>query len=165
MASLLYGIRAYAAEGYAPDAILTKLSELLSVETTGHFATVLCVLVDLARHQITMASAGHLPPLLLRPDGAAFVSCPVGLPIGVSPTIAYDSAIIDIPENGALMAFTDGLVERRGESLEAGLARLRDMADLNAHSTLEGLISAVVHGLVGSTGEDDTVVLGARWSN
>jgi hypothetical protein len=57
MASLRYAIHAYAAQNDPPETILAKLSKLLSVTAGGHLATVLCVLVDVPAHQVTVASA------------------------------------------------------------------------------------------------------------
>ena len=65
MAGLRYTIRAYAAIGYSPDRILEMASKEINIESDGHFATVLVGLVDNDRRQITLANAGHLPPLLL----------------------------------------------------------------------------------------------------
>src|SRR5205807_2197441 len=73
MASLRYAIRAYAAQGDQPATILDKLSELLSVAGDGHFATVICALVDVRRHQMIVANAGHLNPLLVVGRDAHFV--------------------------------------------------------------------------------------------
>ena len=162
MASLLYGARAYAAQGDAPDAILSKLSNLLRVDASGRFATVLCVLLDLARHQITLASAGHLPPLLVQPGSARYLTCPIGPPIGVAST-RYEAATVDVPESAILVAFTDGLVERRTESLDVGLERLRELASWDGTWALATLVSTLVRTLLGAGGDDDTVVLGVRW--
>ena len=162
MASLRYAVRAYAAQGDPPEVILTKLSVLLSVERSGHFATVLCIFVNLADHEITVANAGHLPPLLMHGGEGDFIENDVGVPIGVSPA-SYAAVTVAVPPDATLMAFTDGLVERRDESLDVGLKRLRDTAVGAGRLSLDDLLSAVVQGLVGEGVDDDTVVLGLRW--
>ena len=53
------------AEGDDPAAVLTKLTRLLNVGRDGNFATVLCGVIDITRHEVTLASAGHPYPLLL----------------------------------------------------------------------------------------------------
>jgi serine phosphatase RsbU (regulator of sigma subunit) len=165
MASLLFAVRAYAAQNDPPEAILSKLSDLLSVERTGHFATVLCIRIDCAGHEITVANAGHLPPLLLHGDGGQFIETQIGVPVGVSRLPSYVSVTVPIPPKATLIAFTDGLVERRGENLDVGLERLRDSAVLADRSTLDRLLSTVGDVLVGGGADDDTVMLGIRWRN
>ena len=163
MASLLYAVRAYAAEGYSPAEILTRLSALVSVEASGHFATVLCASLDLISRRITLVSAGHLPPLLIADGTPTFLDCPVGVPLGVGESTTYSPRTADLPAAASLLAFTDGLVERRGESLDVGLERLRAAAADAKHRPLSDLLADVVHTLVGDGGDDDTVLVAVRW--
>ena len=128
MASLRYAIRAYAAQGDDPATILTKLGDLISVGSDGHFATVLCGVIDVDRHEVTLANAAHPQPLVIDGTGATFVETSVGVPIGVEHPGPYAAVTITIPPAATLLAFTDGLVERRGEILDVGLSRLRDAA-------------------------------------
>ena len=65
MASLRHAALAYAAEDTAPASVLSKLSNFVNASSPDYFATMLCVRVDIAEHRITIASAGHLPPLLI----------------------------------------------------------------------------------------------------
>jgi serine phosphatase RsbU (regulator of sigma subunit) len=162
MASLRYAIRAYAAQSDPPEVILTKLSKLVSVAQDGQLATVLCVLVDRAAKVLTLTTAGHLPPLLLDADGGHFLECPPGLPIGVDADATYASMTVPTPTGGTLLAFTDGLVERRGESLDEGLKRLRQAAD-GQDLDLPDLLSKLVTDLHDGPNEDDTAIVGLRW--
>ncbi len=162
MASLRYAIHAYAAQNDAPAAILTKLSTLLSITTTRQIATVLCALVDIDSRQVTLTSAGHLPPLLIDGDRREYLDGEVGLPIGVDSQAAYSSTTFSIPSAATLVAFTDGLVERRGENLDQGLERLRQaatVAQLALPDLLDRLISEVRH----DRSDDDTVIIALRW--
>jgi len=167
MASLHYAIRAYAQQGDAPDMILNKTSRLLSVVRDGHFATVVCGLVDNVRGVVTLANAGHLPPLMLDRDGgtAGFVSTHVGAPIGVASDEPYVSVEIAAPAGGSLLAFTDGLVERRGEILDRGLSGLEDAAVGEDEASLDDLLSKIVNELNSDASDDDTAILGLRWLN
>lgn len=162
MASLRYAIHAYAAQGDDPATILTKLNTLVSVRLTGQLATVLCVLVDPQARELTLTSAGHLPPLLIDHGRVEFVKSPVGLPIGVDRDAAYTSATITVSPGATLLAFTDGLVERRGESLDVGLGRLAQYAVSN-HATLDELLTRVVSNLREDGSQDDTAIAGIRW--
>jgi serine phosphatase RsbU (regulator of sigma subunit) len=162
MAALRYAIHAYAAQGDKPGTILTKLNKLVSVKSSGQLATVLCVLVDLDTHELTITSAGHLPPLLISDGHGEFVKSDVGLPIGVDRHAAYTSATVTVAPGATLLAFTDGLVERRGESIDVGLGRLRDHATSN-HATLDELLTRVVSNLRQDGSDDDTAIAGIRW--
>jgi serine phosphatase RsbU (regulator of sigma subunit) len=162
MASLRYAIRAYAAQGDEPAVILDRLSGLLSVAGDGHFATVVCALVDIERHQMTMANAGHLNPLLIVGDEARYVTTDVGAPVGVSDHPAYRSVTVPIPHGATLVAFTDGLIERRGEDLDVGLERMRQSA-LASDDSLDSMLRRVLHELTPDGSDDDIAVVGVKW--
>ena len=125
MAALRFTIRTYALEGYWPTAILDKCSKQLHVLSDGHFATVLVGVGDLRRREITVANAGHLNPLVIDGESTSFIACRVGVPLGV-PGGTYESVTVTMPPNSTLIAFTDGLVENRAESLDVGLKRLEE---------------------------------------
>jgi serine phosphatase RsbU (regulator of sigma subunit) len=80
MASLHFAGRAYALEGHPPQVILDQLAQTLDVAQDGRFATVLCGLVDVAAHTVTLASAGHLPPLIRNGGEATPVTMKPGPP-------------------------------------------------------------------------------------
>jgi serine phosphatase RsbU (regulator of sigma subunit) len=164
MASLRYAIRAYAAQSDEPAEILTKISRLVNVAETGQLATVLCVLVDMESRQITVTSAGHLPPLLISGGDGSYLETDVGLPIGVEAGTSYRSTTVTVPPASTLVVFTDGLVEIRGESLDDGLERLREAAtshDVPLAELLGTLVTELPHG----RSEDDIAIVGVRWTS
>ncbi len=163
MASLRYAIHAYAAQNDPPAAILTKLSRILSVTDEGHIATVLCALVDLGARKVTIASAGHLPPLLIADGHGEYLRSEIGLPIGAQTGAAYESTTVQAPPSGTLLAFTDGLIERRGEDLDRGLARLQEAVTGN-HLGLPDLLGKLVTELRHGPTDDDTAIVGLRWN-
>ncbi len=163
MACLHYAIRAYAAQGDAPPVILTKLSGLLHVSADLQFATVLCGAVDVGRRQVTLANAGHLPPLLVTLDRSDYVETDLGAPIGVDNNGHYGQVTFSVPRQATLLAFTDGLVERRGESLDIGLQRLR-VATTGDNGPLDNLLTKVVDDVMTDASRDDTAILGLRWT-
>ncbi len=160
MASLRYATRAYAVQGDLPSDILTKLSRLINVERDGQFATVLCGLVDVTQHAVTFSSAGHPRPLLIADSGADFVATAVGPPVGVSGA-PYRDTTVHVPHEGILLAFTDGLFERRGETIDEGLARLREAAI--GHGVLDLLLDELLRALIPNGGNDDVAALAVRW--
>jgi serine phosphatase RsbU (regulator of sigma subunit) len=162
MASLRYAIRAYATQGDPPATILTKLSELVSISRDGHFATVLCGTIDVAGHRMTLANAGHPEPLLIDGTRAAFVASKIGVPVGVAGRTPYSEVTVPVPPNATLLAYTDGLVERRGESLDVGLQRLKD-ASIGDEGSVEDLLRRILIAAIPAGSDDDTAVLGLRW--
>jgi serine phosphatase RsbU (regulator of sigma subunit) len=162
MASLRFGIRAYAAQGDRPGVILTKLSELLSVRHDGHFATVLCATIDLDHQVMTCANAGHPQPLLIGSE-TAYLATDVGLPVGVQRGLTYVERDTALPPVGTLLFYTDGLIERRGESLSDGLDRLARAAR-QAIGPLETVLSTVLDQTIPNGSADDTALLGVRWT-
>jgi serine phosphatase RsbU (regulator of sigma subunit) len=166
MASLRFAIRAYAAQSDPPELILNKLTHLVNVADDGQLATVLCALVDPEQGEITVTSAGHLPPLLLSNGDGRFIDAEVGLPIGVETGSRYASTTVGVvPGAGTtLMAFTDGLVEVRGESIDEGLERLRRAA-AGDHGPLSDLLTRLVSELGGGSSDDDIAIVGVRWTS
>jgi len=162
MAELRFAIHAYAAQDDPPAEILSKLSRLVNVNKSGQFATILCMLVDVGRRRITVTSAGHLPPLLISNGSGTFIESEVGVPIGVNSNGGYTSTAVDAPPASTLLAFTDGLVERRGESIDAGLARL-ERAATSRPTDLDTLLDFLVTDLRADGADDDTAIAGLRW--
>ena len=70
---------------------------------------------------------------------------------------------VAVPPAATLLAYTDGLVERRGESIDDGLARLRDAA-LAQDGDLAGLLTRLVNDLRHGYSDDDTAIVGLRWT-
>ena len=162
MASLRYSARAYAVEGHSPATILTKLSVLASVARDGHFATVLCASLDVASGRVRVANAGHPAPLLIGPTGAELVQTDIGVPVGVRGEPTYSEVTFMFPRGSTLLLYTDGAIERRGERLDVGLQRLKDVSS-RAQGSLEEFLDTIVSGVLTDGAEDDTAMLGVRW--
>jgi serine phosphatase RsbU (regulator of sigma subunit) len=164
MAELRYAIRAYAAQSDGPAEILTKISRLVSVAESGQLATVLCATVDMTKREMSITSAGHLPPLLLANGDSRYLDAEVGLPIGVEEGTVYHSTTVTVPPDATVVAFTDGLVERRGESIDQGLERLRTAA--TGHDVgLPELLGRLVSDMANGRSEDDIAIVGVRWTS
>ena len=164
MARLHFAIRAFAAQGDSPEAILTKLRPLLSLERDSSFATVLCGKVNVAEHSITLVNAGHPPPLLLNGAHGAFVDTTVFPPVGVGEDKEYQSTTIPVPPGSTILVFTDGLVERRSEVIDVGFARLLDIAS-EAPLPLDDLLDKLVVDMRDGAYNDDMAILAVRWNS
>jgi hypothetical protein len=162
MAGLRYTIRAYASLGYSPAQILEMASKEINITSDKHFATVLVGAVDNERHELTIANAGHPPALLLWGEQNEFVETPIGTPLGLG-VRPYESKTISIPPNSTLIAYTDGLIERRDEVIDVGKERLRRVASVGA-TTIDGLLTNIMENIFAERGsDDDTAILGIRW--
>lgn len=164
MAALRYAIRAYAAQSDGPAEILTKISRLVDVSESGQLATVLCATVDTEARELTITSAGHLPPLLLSHGDSRYLESDVGLPIGVQEGTVYKATTVTVPPEATIVAFTDGLVETRGEALDRGLERLRVAA--TSHDVgLPELLGRLVSEMTNGRSQDDIAIVGVRWKS
>lgn len=165
MASLHRASRACALEGHPPAVILDQLTRTMDIADGGHFATVLCGLADVGTHEVTLASAGHLPPLVCGGDGASLVQAKPGSPIGIPGGAAFEPTLLTTAAHDTLIAYTDGLVERRGETLDAGLKRLQEAASARCGCSLDELLGSLVSELTGGSPADDIALIGLRWLN
>jgi serine phosphatase RsbU (regulator of sigma subunit) len=160
MAMLRHATRAYVLEGDDPVTLPEKLTRLMHLDGTGGFATLLLLLFDRSARTVTVVNAGHPRPLLI--DGERrFVDSPVGPPVGVSGPPAQASDELPVAPGATLLAFTDGLFERRGESVDDGMERLRAAVDPNRPlgEVLDGLLDDLATG----TDADDVAIVGVRW--
>jgi serine phosphatase RsbU (regulator of sigma subunit) len=85
-------------------------------------------------------------------------------PIGVARNGHYEETTMTIPRRGLVLAFTDGLVERRGEVIDVGLARLRRLAT-GSRLALDDLLSRLAHDLTSEDHHDDTAMVGIQWQS
>jgi serine phosphatase RsbU (regulator of sigma subunit) len=162
MASLRHAALAYAVKDPTPGAVLESLSAFVASTPGGYFATVMCALLDVRASNMRIASAGHLPPLLITGQDSEYVAQRTGPAIGVSPDSSYEERLVSTPPGATLIAYTDGLVERRGEILDVGLERLRDKAT-GPVLGLDDLIRMIAHDMASESHHDDTAIVGVRW--
>jgi serine phosphatase RsbU (regulator of sigma subunit) len=163
MARLRFAVGAYAPDDADPAAVLNRLSRLVTIADGGQLATILCALIDIDARSIRVASAGHLPPLLIHNGTGTYVESEVGIPIGIEPA-QYTASTISAPPGATLLAFTDGLVEHRGEDLDESLERLRGAA-VGRDLPMPELFSSLVTELQSGAAADDIAIVGVRWKN
>jgi anti-sigma regulatory factor (Ser/Thr protein kinase) len=127
------------------------------------FATCVYAVYDATDGTCEIASAGHLPPLLLRSGGESeFLDVSPAPPLGVGEGM-IESRMFTIDDGGILVLYTDGLVENRGQDIDDGLARLRNVFGPEALiSPLEDLAKATLDGAYSDHDRDDIAVLIAR---
>ncbi len=148
-----------------PADALQQLDALMQTlgEREPHFATCVYAIFDAVSGTCEMASAGHLSPLLVRPDGSSqFLDVPPAPPLGIGGG-PIESRQFDIDDGSLFVLYTDGLVENRTRDIDDGLNRLR--AVFGPGSTdrpLEDLCKAALDGVYADHQRDDIAVLLAR---
>ena len=168
MSSLRNALRAYALLGEGPGAVLTRLDRLLATLDPDALATVVYLELEPGSGRAHWAAAGHPPPLWSLDHAHVYqppddIDPPLGI---VGPGGVQTHEVTFDPGEGVLL-YTDGLIERPGESLDWGLNRLVDAAgDLAGGETAGGFdrwLDEVVADLLGVDGaRDDVCVLALR---
>ncbi|MFI5635476.1 PP2C family protein-serine/threonine phosphatase [Streptomyces sp. NPDC051664] len=127
--------------------------------------TAVLAVIDSAKRTIAYSSAGHLPPALLHPDGTVdFLDQATDPPLGARPEHApRPQAETTFAEGATLVLCTDGLIERRHEDIDAGLARLADSLTRHQGADPETLADALMADLIPPAGiTDDTALVVLR---
>ncbi len=161
MGRLRSALRAYALDCRTPEEVLARADRKLQFFEPGETATVLCAVLNPADGLLHLSLAGHPPPVIA-PIGspATLVEVQPGPPLGVDSEVPRPSGTVHLPPGGALIAFTDGLVERRGKSIDDAFALLRSATQ---PQNAERLCFTVMDRLVGKfIPEDDIALLALR---
>lgn len=153
-----------------PAEVLHHLDEQAQRLGSDRMATCLYAVYDPVRHRITIANAGHPPPVLLHLGGRAEVlRVPPGAPIGVG-GVDFEAVELDAPAGATLLLYTDGLVESRLRDVWTGIEQLRERLAATAQLTgpdhsppLEALCDDVLDMLGPGDRDDDIALLAARF--
>jgi serine phosphatase RsbU (regulator of sigma subunit)/anti-sigma regulatory factor (Ser/Thr protein kinase) len=153
-----------------PQEVLHHLDDQAQRLGTDRMATCLYAVYDPISHRITIANAGHPPPILLHLGGRAEVlRVPPGAPIGVG-GVDFEAVELDAPAGATLLLYTDGLVESRLRDVWTGIEQLRERLAATAQLTgpdhsppLEALCDDVLDVLGPGDRDDDIALLAARF--
>jgi len=159
MAELRHAIRAYAVEGHLPGAIVERVNTLVRTLLPGELATICVIQLDPSSGAARMASAGHLPPLLVTDTGTRYLEHRAPL-LGV-PAIRPPDLEFTLPHDATLVLYTDGLIERRDADIDDGLRALAVTA-ANVDDDLDHFCSRLVQELATPHIRDDIAVVAVR---
>ena len=161
--------------GLPPGQVLCKLDAMaagmdtagmdaMAAGTAAPFATCVYAVIDPSGGASGIVQAGHLPPVLVLPDGETEVlDLPPGLPLGLGAG-SFEATQFSLTPGATLALYTDGLVESRSRPIDDGLAALRDAlssALTGPGSTLDDACRTVTQ-LLCEEGEDDITLMLAR---
>ena len=166
MGQLRSVLRTCAWAGDSPSRVLERMDQLVQGFDMAQLAT--CVYARLeppdaaGNRLLRWANAGHLPPVLLAPDGSVqaltgAVSVPLGAPCDDGRALAE----VTLPPGGTVLLYTDGLIETRAGDIDSDVARL--LADVARHRPEDGP-TALIKRLTGSLGTltDDVALLAVQ---
>jgi len=162
MGRLRNALRACAFEEGDPAEVVARLDRLMEPLDIAGMVTLLYGIVDVEAAEFRFVSAGHVPPLVLTSDDPYFADDGrADPPLGTSRRHRFRSHAVPLDGVSHLLLFTDGLVERRDESLSTGLERLRGESGVvgRASSPAAALDSLVGALLDGSEAKDDIAIL------
>jgi len=148
-----------------PAESLQQLNELMQKigEREPHFATCAFAIYDAVTGSLEVASAGHLPPLLVAPKGRSeFLDVSPAPPLGIGEG-PISSRTFEISDGSLFVLYTDGLVESRGRDIDDGLQRLQSVfGPGSAREPIEALEKAALADVSSDRHRDDVALLIAR---
>lgn len=169
MGQLRIALRAYAAEGHHPDAVLSRTSRFLAGLTDpdhgddDRFATCLYLEADPATGTLDVVRAGHPEPAIRMGDGTTIVRRTAGgLPLGIAPDSDYPTTRLVLEPGEVLLLCTDGLIETGGHDLDTGWQRLRAALETGPSDDLEALADHLVRAVHGPASHHTTGPLADR---
>lgn len=165
MAEIRTAFRAYLNEGHDPSSAMELLNDLLVSMGRDRTATLAVAQLDLETSELLAVSAGHPPAVLVTPDGGTQLIEPRhGLLLGIKRGVKFYSQRYPFPAGSVLLLYTDGLIERRDESLDEGLERLAAVAADAAQREEDSFADRVYRSLIEqASSEDDIALLAVEW--
>jgi anti-sigma regulatory factor (Ser/Thr protein kinase)/putative methionine-R-sulfoxide reductase with GAF domain len=156
MGQLRTALRAYALEDYSPGQALERLDRLLQSIRGRGMATAAHATFDPDNGKLHFASAGHPPPLVIAPgEEPRLIETAPAAPLGALPYSTYTDDEITLAEGEIFVLYTDGLVEVRGEAIDAGFERL--IETVRGAATPEQACRQLVRELVPREGAADDI--------
>jgi anti-sigma regulatory factor (Ser/Thr protein kinase) len=163
MGHLRPALRAYALEGEPPALVAENMARFVRTLDRDQMSTCVYAVLEPSTGELRCSNAGHPPPLVLTGDGRAdFLVGSPGLPLGVATDYEYGELRATLEPGSTVLLYTDGLVEKRGEPLDVGLERLREVAAGAPVEPLEELCEQVLEALVKEAPGDDVALLAVR---
>ena len=157
MVAVRNSLRGLAITGAGPATLLDWLNRAAAHFTDGVLGTAICGLYDPADRSLHWARAGHLPPILVRDGRAGQFPLPEGLLLGADPDARYTEDVTRLRLGDTLLMFTDGLIERRDETIDEALTTLLRAASRRV-GDIGGYADHLLAEAASNTGDDACLV-------
>jgi serine phosphatase RsbU (regulator of sigma subunit)/PAS domain-containing protein len=169
--AMLRSIAAYS--GHGPADVLSGMDAVMATLQVGTTATAVVVRLEQTPEErdrgithVRWSNAGHPPPMVIGPDAsvAPLLGVEPDLLLGMDPDSRRVESVVTLDRGATVLLYTDGLVERREESLDDGLVRLRDtLAELAARDvTLDELCDETITRMLPERPDDDIALVAVR---
>jgi anti-anti-sigma factor len=169
MGQLRSALSGYLLEGHDPVQALERLDRFAGRVPDATGSTVACLVLDPETGDLVWARAGHPPPLVTGPDGCRPLDDASGTVLGVRARPPFTAGTATITPGESILLYTDGLVERRGEIVDDGIARLAAVAARHHALAPEALTDVLLSGALDGTATnggpdpvDDVALIVAR---
>ncbi|MGE2817671.1 SpoIIE family protein phosphatase [Mycobacterium heidelbergense] len=161
MGQLRSSARALLINGAEPALLLEQLDSAASLIPNAYCTTVFLAILDTESGVLQYSNAGHMPALLAGPAPAttSVLTDASSVPLAVRRDEPRPQTSLVLPPGSTLMLFTDGLVERKHESIDLGIARAADVLTDALQLPLDGVADAVLRELAPASGYDDDVAM------
>jgi GAF domain-containing protein len=164
MAQMRSAVRAYVALDPTPEVVLRRLDRMLLRYGGEQLVTLVYLLADPSRDEVVVANAGHPPPVLLRASGETEqLPNATGSPLGVLEQ-EWLAHTVPLRTGDTVLAFTDGLIERRDEDIDQGQDRLLTALAILAEGELHSSLDELARRVREPSRDDDVAALAIRRS-
>jgi serine phosphatase RsbU (regulator of sigma subunit) len=152
--------RALLLESNSPAHVLSALDRFAALVPGAVCSTVFCAVVDPAAGTLRYSSAGHVPAIVVDADGRSrFLTAAGALPLAVVEDLVRPEADVVLTSGSTLLLYTDGLVERRDEDLDRGMARAVAALAEGRHLPPAQLVGVLTDQLLDDSPDDDVALL------
>jgi len=162
MAQMRAAIRAYVAVDPDPTHVLGMMDRLFTAYEIGQLVTMVYLITDTAGGQVSMMNAGHPPPVVLRSDGSVEQLLSTGDPPLGTGEGDREITSFSLRAGDLVLAFTDGLIERRGEDIDVGQLRVAEAVTDLGRGPLTERLEQLVSRISDHTRSDDVAALALR---
>lgn len=162
MARARFTLRAYLLRGDSPEVALSASSHHFDINDDDHIATTIVGIGNWRTGEVSVANAGHCRPLIVSSQGARFADVATGPPLGTGP-YSYRPTSFTLTPGDTVFCYTDGLVERRTENIDAGMDRLAAVVAEVKERSVQDVVAHAVSTMRSAHVDDDIAILAFRW--
>jgi serine phosphatase RsbU (regulator of sigma subunit) len=159
MGQVRMALRAYVVQDPSPVSVMSGVHQLISHLPVDEMVTLIYLVFEPATGRLRFTNAGHPPPLAFGGGESRYLEGEVSPPLGVTAVPSFTETSLDLWAGATLLLYTDGLVERRDESLQVGLDRLLDVAAGHEGADVDALCDRILAALIESDHVADDIAL------